>query len=429
MKRAGKVVPAADLDLSAWLRPTDRVLWGQGGAEPLTLIEALVAQRSAFSGIRVFLTISFAEVLQPGHADHIRFEGLGGLGTNARLARGGLLDVYPTHFGAFCRDMAAGRFEVDVFLVQLAGPDANGRYSFSTDHGYTADALRHARVVIAEVNAQAPFIAGRETVGAGDLDLIVHSDRPLPEMARAVPDAVDHAIAAHVLPYIEDGTTLQVGVGGVPSAVLEGLRHHRDLGVHSGMISDSVLELIEAGVVTNARKPFDRGVSVCCALYGSRDFYRRCASAPIALHPATYTSDVQVMGRLGRLVGINSAIQVDLSGQVNAEYVAGRYVGAPGGQVDFVRGARLASHGKAIFALRSRSPKGESRLVESLAGGVVTTARTDTDIVITEWGVAALAGKTLSARRAALVAIAHPEDRAALEAGAPAHATRKAHYA
>jgi acyl-CoA hydrolase len=424
-KRSGKVVQLAELDLVAVLKPTDRVIWGQGGAEPLRLIEALVAQRSAYSGIRVFLTISFAEVLQPEHSDHIRFEGLGGLGSNARLCRDGLLDVYPTHFGSFCRDIAAGRFDIDVFMVQLAGPDANGRYSFSTDHGYAADAARRARVVIAEVNAQAPFINGQETLGAEDIDLIVHTDRPLPEMARAVPDDVDYAIAAHVLPFIEDGTTLQVGVGGVPSAVLEQLRHHRDLGVHSGMISDTVLELIEAGVVTNARKPFDSGVSVCCALYGSRDFYRRCAAAPIELYPATYTSNVDVMARLGRLVGINSAVQVDLSGQINAEYVAGRYVGAPGGQVDFVRAARQASHGKAIFALRSRSPNGQSRIVEALAGGIVTTPRIDTDLVVTEWGVAALAGKGLKERRAALLAIAHPEDRAALEARAPVQQSRK----
>ena len=424
-KRAGKVMELAELDLVAVLRPTDRVIWGQGGAEPLKLIGALVAQRSAYSGIRVFLTISFAEVLQPEHSDHIRFEGLGGLGSNARLCRDGLLDVYPTHFGSFCRDIAAGRFAIDVFLVQLAGPDANGRFSFSTDHGYAADASRRARVVIAEVNAQAPFIRGQETLGAEDIDLIVHTDRPLPEMARAIPDDVDYAIAAHVLPFIEDGTTLQVGVGGVPSALLEQLRHHRDLGVHSGMISDTVLELIEAGVVTNARKPFDSGVSVCCALYGSRDFYRRCAAAPIELHPATYTSNVEVMARLGRLVGINSAVQVDLSGQINAEYVAGRYVGAPGSQVDFVRAARQASHGKAIFALRSRSPNGQSRIVEALAGGIVTTARIDTDLVITEWGVAALAGKGLRERRAALLAIAHPEDRAALEVRAPVQPARK----
>lgn len=418
MPRAGKKTTAESLDLSVYVKPGDRILWGQGGAEPLTLIETLIAQRAGLGGVKAFLTISFAQLLQPEHADHIAFEGLGGLGTNSRLARHGLIDVYPTHFGMFCKDIRSGAFEVDVFMVQLSPPDENGRYSFGTDHGYALDALRNACVVIAEVNAKTPFIAGEATIGADEIDVMIETDRPLMEMPLAVPDDIDRAIAANVVRYIEDGATFQIGVGGVPSAILDSLGGHKDLGVHSGMISDAVLDLVDAGVVTNARKPIDTGLSVTCALYGTQDFYRRAAYAPLRIVPNPYISDMSTMARLDKLIAINSAIQVDLTGQGNAEYAAGRYVGAPGGQIDFVRGARLSNGGRSITAIRSRAAGGQPRIVASLGDAPVTLARTDIDVVATEYGVAELAGKTLRQRVAALIRVAHPDDREPLEKAA-----------
>lgn len=415
MPRPANIVAAAELDLAGLIRPGDRIMWGQGSAEPLALIEALIAQRARLGGVRAFLTISFASLLQPDHADHIAFEGLGGLGSNARLARHGLVDVYPTHFSTLCREIRSGAFPIDVFMVQLAGPDAAGRYSFGTDHGYSLDAVRNARVVIAEVNAQMPFIAGEATIGADDIDVIIHSDRPLMEMPLATPDAIDHAIARNVVGFVEDGATFQIGVGGVPSAILASLAGHRDLGVHSGMISDAVLGLIEAGVVTNARKQVDTGWSVACALFGTRDFYRRAASAPLRIVASPHITNVATMAAIDSFIAINSAIQVDLTGQCNAEYAGGRYVGAPGGQVDFVRGARLSRGGRSITAIRSRASGGQPRIVASLGDAPVTLARTDVDVVATEYGAAELAGKTISQRMAALIAIAHPDDREALE--------------
>jgi acetyl-CoA hydrolase len=405
---------AADLDLTRWIRAGDRVLWGQGSAEPLALIGRLIEQRAALSGVRVFLTISFSDLLRPVHGDHIRFEALGGLGRTAQLAKAGLTDVYPTHFGAFCRDLAAGRFAFDVFMVQLAGPDADGRYSLATDHGFALDAIRRARVVIAEVNAAAPFIAGTATVGAEDVDAMIRTARPLPEMPLAVPDAVDRAIAGHVLPFVEDGTTIELGVGAVPSAILEGLAGHRDLGIHTGMMTDAVIDLMERGAVTNARKPIDTGVTVATALFGSQRLYRAAPGLPIRLVPSSYALDVGTMARLDRFVAINSAIEADLTGQVNAEYAGGRYVGAPGGHVDFMRGARAAARGRSIVAMRARAAGGQPRIVAALAGAPVTCARTDVDTVVTEYGAAELIGKTLSQRIGAMIAIAHPDDREAL---------------
>jgi acetyl-CoA hydrolase len=415
MARAGLEVAAQDLDLRRWIKPGDRVMWGQGSAEPLTLIRALVDQRSQLGGIRVYLSISFSRVLQPEHADHLSFEGFGGLGSHARLAKTGLIDVHPVHFSLFCNDTANGRFRSDVYFVQLSPCGEDGTYTLATDHGYSAGAIRHARTVIAEINENAPRVPGRGGIRREDIDVLVHSNEPLAEMPLAVPDDTDRAIARHVLPYIENRATIQVGVGGVPSAILDELRHHKDLGVHTGMLSDPILDLMKAGVITNAAKPVDAGVSVCCALYGTRRLYKEAETTPqISLYPGTYTHDPAVMAKLDQFISVNSAIEVDLSGQVNAEYV-GRFVGGVGGQVDFVRGARAAARGRSIIVLRSRTGSGIPRIVAGLSGGTVTTARSDVDIIATEWGVAELADKTLRQRAKALIAIADPRDREALQ--------------
>jgi len=415
MARAGAEIAAGKLDLRKWIRPGDRVMWGQGSAEPLTLIDALVRQRADLGGVRVFLTISFSSALQPEYADHLSFEGFGGLGTHATLAKKGLIDVYPVHFSQFCRDMQSGQFKTDVFFVQLSRSAEDGSFTFGVDHAFTADAIRHARVVIGEINEAAPVIRGQGGVHLQDLDAVVRSNVPMSEMPLANPDELDRAIAGHVLPYIEDRATIQVGIGAVPSAIFDGLRGHKDLGVHTGMLSDPLLDLMNAGVITNAHKPIDAGFSVCCALYGTRRLYEGAEkSRAVSLRPAVYTHDAATMAKLDRFITVNSAIEVDLSGQVNAEYV-GRYVGGVGGQVDFVRGARAAKRGRSIIALRSRTASGKSRIVSALAGGVVTTARSDVDIIATEWGVAELAGKTLKQRAKALIAIADPQDREALQ--------------
>lgn len=415
MARSSVEVAVEDLDLRRWIKPGDRIMWGQGSAEPLTLIDALVRQRASLGGVRVYLSISFSQVLQPEHADHIAFEGFGGLGTHARLAKKGLIDVHPVHFSQFCRDTADGRFTTDVFFVQLSPCGEDGTYTLGTDHGYSAGAIRHARVVIAEINRNVPVLPGRGGIRREDIDVLVHSDHPLAEMPLVAPDETDRAIARHVLPYIEDRATIQVGVGGVPSAILEGLRHYKDLGVHTGMLSDPLLDLMQAGVITNAAKTVDPGLSVCCALYGTRRLYREAQHTPqISLHPGTYTHDPAVMARLDRFITVNSAIEVDLTGQVNAEFV-GHFVGGVGGQVDFVRGARAAARGRSIIALRSRTGSGIARIVAALSAGNVTTARSDVDIIATEWGAAELAGMTLRQRAKAMIVLADPRDREALE--------------
>ncbi len=403
-----------ELDLRDWVRPGDRILWGQAAAEPLCLTEALVAQRARLGGVTVFLTLSLTDTLRPEHADYIRFQGLGGLGSNRRLTKAGLLDPYPAHLSNFVDALASGKFRIDVALVQLAGPDADGNFSAGIDHCFTTELIQAARLTIAEVNAAAPVTTGAAPIRPGQLDVVVRSSRPLPELAWDPPTDADLRIADHVVELVPDGATVQVGIGAVPSAIVRGLHSRCDLGIHTGMISDPVMDLMCSGAVSNERKPVDTGMSTACVLLGSQQLYRQAAGAALTLRSGRHTHALEVLAQLPAFTAINSAVQIDLSGQVNAEFVAGSYVGAVAGQVDFVRGARMSRGGRSITVLRSRTRRGLPRIVSALADGIVTTARSDIDTVVTEWGVAELAHLTVSERARALIAIAHPEDRAEL---------------
>ncbi len=222
-------------------------------------------------------------------------------------------------------------------------------------------------------------------------------------------------IASWASPYIGDGATIQFGIGAVPDALMLQLRDRRRLGVHSGMLSDGFVDLVECGAITNEHKPFDRGVSVTGALMGTNRLYQLCERNPaVRLAPLSYTHDPARLALLPNLVSINSALEIDLTGQVNAEALGTNTLGGVGGQVDFVRGAALSSGGRSIMALGSITPKGASRIVAQLSGPV-TTARSDVDLVVTEHGVAELRGRSLRQRVRAMIAIADPSQRESLE--------------
>jgi acetyl-CoA hydrolase len=237
-------------------------------------------------------------------------------------------------------------------------------------------------------------------------------------------DPVEAAIAQHVASLVPDGATLELGIGSLPERVLQALRGHRDLGIHSAVIGDGVVELMEAGVVTNARKPFDAGVTVAGMLMGTRRLYDFAHRNPrVRLAPSSHTHATAVMAALPNFFAINGAVEVDLSGQVNAESSNGRYIGAVGGQVDFVRGANASPGGRALMVLPSTAKGGRiSRIVPRLGDGVVTTARSDVDAVVTEFGVATLRGKSLRERSKALIDVAHPDHRESLERAAAGQA-------
>jgi acetyl-CoA hydrolase len=404
-------IDAATLDFGAHVRPGDTVLWGQSSAEPLPLTRALMAQRHAVGGrFRVFLGIGAYDTVQPEHLDCIDAFAYCGTGTNRTLVRSGHLDILPCHYARIPDLIRSGPLRIDVLLLQLAGPDASGEYSLGIAHEFLYAALETARVVIAEVNAEAPWTFGSRSVRAEELDLIVHTRRPIVVDEGRPPSEIEAAIAGHVAGLIEDGATLQFGLGAIPEAVLSRLNGHRDLGVHSGTIGDGVAELMEAGVITNARKGRDVGATVTGLMSGSTRLHRFAhRNAQVQFRATEYTHAPEVLASLPRFTAINSALQVDLGGQINAEVAGGRYVGAVGGALDFLRGAARSPNGLPIIALPSRA--GETSRIVAHIDGPVTTPRSDAALIVTEYGVADLRGATLAERARRLIAIAHPDMR------------------
>ena len=409
-----KILELNALDFGAIVRPGDTILWGQADAEPVPLTQALMARRHAIGHFNCFLGITYSDTLKLEYADCIHFSAYAGTGGNRALAKAGKLDVLPCHYSHLHQLMASGKMKVDVLLLQLAPPNERGEYSLSIAHEYLIPALAAARVVIAEVNELAPWTYGERSLLDADLDYIVHSKRAPLEVVHPQPGPVEHAIARHVAGLIEDGATLQFGLGALPEAILGQLADRRDLGVHSGAIGDQVAVLMQSGAINNARKSIDRGVTTAGIMFGSKrlhDFVHR--NPQVRFRSSAYTHGPGVLARIERFTALNSAVEVDLSGQINAEVAGGVYVGAVGGAVDFLRAAHYSKGGLPIVALPATAGK-HSRIVAKL-NGPVSTPRSDAGIIVSEYGVADLRGATLAERARKLLAIAHPEHRERLE--------------
>jgi acyl-CoA hydrolase len=404
---------AANLDLGAFLRPGDRIIWGQACGEPTTLVQALIAQAENIGPLSAFAATSFSELLTAEVAQKLSLTSMGAIGSLRAVAAAGRLGIVPCHVGQIGPMIEQGLLGCDVAFVQVSPPDANGHHSFGLIHDFVAAAVKKARVVIAEVNERVPF-----TFGDFELPAVRVAQNPV-EVLPAQIGETDLAIAKHVVTYIEDGAVLQIGIGAVPDAILRLLHDRRDLGIHSGMIGDGLVDLVEAGVITNARKPMDQGISITGALIGTKRLYEFSHRNPkIGMRSTAYTHNAEVLSRLSRLVAINSAIEVDLTGQVNAEQSGPQYLGGTGGQVDFVRAGSRSPGGRSIIALPATAKGGTvSRVVANLSGPV-TTARSEADVIVTEFGVAELKGQTLAARARRLTAIAHPVFREALDRAA-----------
>jgi acyl-CoA hydrolase len=334
---------------------------------------------------------------------------MGAIGALRSMSKVGALDVIPVHVGQVGPLIATGAIPCEVAMIQVSPADAKGNHSCGLISDYVRAAVDTARVVVAEVNDQVPFTRG-EMIPASAIDVAVQVSRPPVEVPPARIAEIDEAIARHCATYIGDGSVIQTGVGAVPDAVLRQLHDRKDLGVHSGMLGDGLVDLIEAGVVTNARKEIDRGVTINGALIGTRRLYDFAHDNPaIRMTPTGYTHDAGVLGRLSRLVTLNSALEVDLTGQVNAEQSGANYLGGTGGQVDFVRAGARSPGGAALMVLAATAKGGTlSKIVPTLAGPV-TTARTEVDVVVTEFGAAELKGQALAERTRRLIAIAHPD--------------------
>ncbi len=406
-----------NLDFTGIIRPGDHIVWGQGSGEPQTLVESLVKQRHQIGPANVFLGgISYTSTLKPEHADVLTFTGYGAVGTLRKLARAGALRTIPCHLSQLVPYFNDGLIGSDVVFVQTSPPNERGEYSFSLTNDYQQAAIAKARVVIAEVNEQAPWTYCDAYLSADRIDYLVKVSRPPVGLEPRPIGESERAIAQHVGRYIEDGSTIQIGIGAIPDAVMASIGDRRDLGLHSGLISDRIADLMESGAMTNARKPIDTGLAIACSVLGTERVYRFVDRNPaLKLFTLMHTHRAEVLCQLGRIVAINSAVEADLTGQINAEVASGAYIGAIGGQGDFVRGAQLARGGRSIIAMPATAGDGRlSRIVAQLSGPT-TTARGDADVIVTDFGAAELRGQPLGERVRRMIAIAHPDFRESLE--------------
>ena len=267
--------------------------------------------------------------------------------------------------------------------------------------------------MVAEINEQVPYVLGSEIISLDKVDAVVRSDRPPVSLPTGAPNSVETAIGQLVASCIPDHCVIQLGIGSVPMAVGSALAHHRDLGVHSGVVGDWLVDLVEAGAITNRDKQIDRGISVTGGLFGTKRLFDFAHHNPsLHLRPLSYTHSRAVLANFDSLYSVNSAVEVDITGQINAETVNGLHIGAVGGQVDFVRAAMSSPRGRSVIALPATAQSGKrSRIVAKLSDSVVTTCRSDADLVITEFGIADLRGASLRQRAERMIGIAHPDYR------------------
>lgn len=403
------------------VRSGEHVVVGSGAAEPSLLVQALAQRREELADVEVLhlLTLGPAPYAEKPFEGHIRHNALF-IGPNVRGAvTGGLADYTPCYLHEVPSMIRSGRLRVDAALIQVSPPQ-DGFCSLGVSVDILKAAVEKASYVAAQVNARMPATAGDTRLAVEDIDAFVLDDSPLFELARPEPTAASLWIGRYVSRLVEDGATLQAGIGAVPDAVVSALSGKKDLGVHTELVSDGILRLLEAGAATGRRKTLHPGKIVSGFALGSRRLYEAVASPEFEFYPVDYVNDPCVIGRNDRMTAINSALSVDLTGQVSADSVGPRFYSGVGGQVDFIRGAARSAGGRSIIVLPSTALRGAvSRVVSCLAPGAgVVTTRADVDFVVTEYGIASLKGKTIRQRALALIGLAHPAFRPGLAAQA-----------
>ena len=403
-------------DIPKIIGTTSKIGLGNACAEPQTLIEYLIENKSSFSMLDLYGMIQywtnryFKENLWENFklkvfmVDRFTLEG-----TNR-----GFTEYIPCRYSNIPELFTKGQIRLDVALVSLSPPNSRGNCSFGVSSDYTTAIAKSAKTVIAEINQQMPWVYGDNYININKIDYYIETDRQLPQVQTEPFTDCDKKIGTNVSLLIDDGATIQIGMGRLSEAVLASLSGKRHIGVHSGLMSDGIVDLIEKGVIDNSRKGLKAGKTVTTTMIGTDKLYRFVhRNRNIEAFPSNYTHNLVTLAKVARLHAINSAIQVDLSGQINAETVDSTQVSGVGGQSDFINGAALSKDGKSIIVLPSSS-KGESvsRIVPFLdRGAAVTSLRHDIDYVVTEQGIAYLRGKTLKERAKALIEIANPKFR------------------
>lgn len=401
----------------------DTVVVPTGVGEPPRLLEALSERRWALHDVKVsqILAMRPFAYFDKKSVQHVLHRGYF-LGGCARLgAQEGWCDFTPCHFSEIPGLMRAGLLPVDVVVTMASPMDRHGYFSLSLATDYTMQAIKQARVVVLEVNPNVPFSPGDCHVHISAVTAVVEDNAPILEVPPPTIGPVQEAIAGFVAEQIEDGSCLQIGYGAIPDAVVRQLTGKRDLGIHTEMLGDGILDLIECGAVTGARKNYIAGRIISTFALGTKRLYDFMDRNPVVeMHPVDRTNDPYIAGRNDNLISINATLQVDLLGQCGSESLGPLVFSGSGGQVDFVRAANRSRGGKSFIVLPSTA-KGDtiSRIVPSLSPGThVTTGKNEIDRVVTEYGVAHLRGKSAQQRARELLAIAHPDHRAELRAGA-----------
>jgi acetyl-CoA hydrolase len=409
-----KELTARSIDFSEIVRLGDTVLWGQGGAEPLPLTNALMEQRHRIGRFEVFLGFSHSQTPKIEFTDCVSFSSYCGTGSNRELVKAGKLGILRQSYSEMSALLST---KVDVLLLQLAPTEHDDQFSFGIAHEYLVPLIQTARTVVAEINDQCPSTRGERSVRYDDIDYFVRTSRPPLKYQPSMPGPVEIAIARHAATLIDDGATIQMGLGTLPELVLANLKDRRDLGIHSGAVNDTAAALMLDRVITNARKPIDRGLTVGGILLGGRRIYEFAHHNPsIQLRATSYTHNRAVLRQLDHFVAINSAIEIDLAGQINSEVANGVHVGAVGGAGEFLQGAALSRGGLPIVVLPSTATtKGVpiSRIVTRLSGPASTSLLGGL-IVVTEYGVADLRGLSFDATARRLIEIAHPNFQTSL---------------
>ena len=403
------------------IKDGDRVVFGHAVGEPIVFQRTMARMADQFKDVEVahMVYLGSGEYLQPGMEEHFRHNALFVGGPARKAIAEHRADYTPVFFSDVPRLFRDGTLPVDVFAFTCSPPDERGYVSLGLSCDYGAQAVKSAKTVIAEVNPNMPRTYGESFVHVSEIDGFLCSWEPLPESQQPKIGDEDRAIGKYIADLVRDGDCLQLGIGAVPDAVCSFLGDKHDLGLHTEMISDGVLPLLENGVITGKRKQRDTGKVCVTFLMGTRRLYDYVDNNPlINMLPVDVCNDPAVISQNDNVVSINSCVEVDLQGQVCAEAIGLRQISGIGGQMDFVRGANLSKGGRSIIALHSTTADGRhSKIVSTLTTGApVTTSRCDVNYIVTEYGVAQLRGKTLRERAKQLIAIAHPNFREQLAA-------------
>jgi acyl-CoA hydrolase len=409
----------APTDAVRLVRNGDTIIVPTGVGEPPALLTALSEQRRDFKDVRVsqILAMRKYDYIDPQTVDHVRHVAFFFGGATRAGGQEGWVDFIPNYFSEIPHQIERGHIAADVVFSMASPMDAHGFFAVSLGADYTMAAIAKARAVVLEVNPNVPFAFGNCHVHISKVAALVESDQPVLEVGLPKIGPVQEAIGKYVADMIDDGSTLQIGYGGIPDAVVMQLTSKHDLGIHTEMIGDGIMTLVESGAVTNRRKNYLPGKMIATFALGSQKLYRFMdRNLALEIHPVSFTNDPYLAGQNDNLVAINATLQIDFQGQCGSESLGFSPYSGTGGQADFVRAANRSRGGKAFIVVPSTAKNDTiSRIVPTLTPGThVTTSKNDINYVVTEYGVAQLRGKSMKQRTLELIAIAHPNFRAEL---------------